>query len=62
MHDVVTTTEFQNMMYANPTVLTNIKAAVSPFSSDASFMNELTTIWFNVTGFNRVFVIFLNKE
>ena len=53
MHDVVTTTEFQNMMYANPTVLANIKAAVSPFSSDASFMNELTTIWFNVADFNR---------
>ena len=52
---VVTTTEFQNMMYANPTVLANIKAAVSPSSSDASFVSELTTIWFNVAGFNHVF-------
>jgi len=51
---VVSTTEFRNMMNANPTVLANIKAAVSPTSTNSDFLNELTSIWFNVKGFDHV--------
>jgi hypothetical protein len=52
---VVSTTEFKSMMNANPTVLANIKAAVSPTSTTTDFLNELTSIWFNVQGFDHVF-------
>lgn len=51
---VVTTTEFKSMMNANPTVLANIKAAVSPASSTPDFLNELTNNWFNVKGFDHI--------
>ncbi len=52
---VVTTSEFQATMNANPTVLASLKAAVSPASTTSGFLSELTTIWFNVKGFDHVF-------
>ncbi len=51
---VVSTTEFKAMMNANPTVLANIKAAVSPISSTSDFLNELTNNWFNIKGFDHI--------
>jgi hypothetical protein len=51
---VVSTNEFRSMMNANPTVLENIKAAVSPTSSTPDFLTELTNMWFNIKGFDHV--------
>ncbi len=52
---VVSTTNFKSTMNANPAVLENLRLAISPTSSAASFLDELTTIWFNVKGFDHVF-------
>lgn len=53
---VVTRSEFQTLMANNPATLANIKTrmGVSSAVSDATFLNNLTDIWFNVSGFNHV--------
>jgi Bacterial EndoU nuclease len=57
---VVSTSNFQSMMTNNPTVLANVKQYVGGFlvpgrTSDADFLADLTTVWFNADGFEHIF-------
>ena len=57
---VVSTTGFKTMMNSNPSILANIKAYVGGFlvsgrTSDSQFLDDLTSVWFNVQGFDHVF-------
>jgi hypothetical protein len=57
---VVSTTNFKSMMNANPTVLTNVKAALGGFvisgrTTTTQFLDDLTALWFNAKAFDHVF-------
>lgn len=56
----VSRSEFQSLLNNNPTVLARIKNYLggyvySPSETPQQFLNNLTDIWFNVSGFTHIF-------